>query len=143
MKRVEFPQEQYALLAAHLQDAYPNEGAGFLFGRITDEAFIVESVMTLPNTWDEGSQRNRFRLSAEDSLKAELEAGRRGSDVIGVFHSHPDHPAVPSQWDLEWAAWPNFAYLITTVAQGKAERTRAWQLRADRSAFEEDDLRIT
>lgn len=143
MRQVLFPQVAYAQLEEHLEQAYPNEGAGFLFGRMTDEAFHVEGVMPLENSWDEGSQRNRFRLTAQDALKAELNAAQQGTSVIGVFHSHPDHPAQPSQWDLEWAAWANFCYLITTVAQGEAARTRAWELREDRSQFDEGTFVIT
>jgi len=140
--QVRIPEAQMARLHAHLEAAYPDEGAGFLLGHLQGEAFLVGGILTLENRWQGSSQRNRFRLEPQDALQAELAAARQGMDVIGVFHSHPDHPAQPSQWDLAWATWPNFAYLITSVEQGQARRTRAWRLREDRSAFEEDTLTL-
>jgi proteasome lid subunit RPN8/RPN11 len=142
MVKVLFPPAALKRLEDHLEAAYPDEGAGFLLGSINGEGFVVEDVLPLENSWSEGSQANRFQLAPADSMKAELTAAQRGLDVIGVFHSHPDHPAEPSQWDLAWASWPNFSYLITTVAEGTAARTRAWRLLEDRSAFTEDELEI-
>lgn len=138
--KVQFETEHLATLEAHLEAGYPNEAAGFLLGRVIDNRFVVRQVLPLPNRWAEGSQANRFALDARDSLRAELEAERLGLSVIGVFHSHPDHPAEPSQWDLAWASWPNFSYLISTVEGGKVTRTRAWRLLEDRSAFVEDTI---
>ena len=129
-------------IEVHLEGAYPNEGAGFLLGQIADDTFIVGDVLPLANQWDSAGQHNRFQLLPEDALQAELAAQRRGLDVIGVFHSHPDHPAQPSQWDLAWATWPNFAYLITRVAEGRAQQTRAWRLAEDRESFEEDQINL-
>lgn len=132
-------------LEAHLEQAYPNEGAGFLLGSIENDTFRVSRILPIKNRWDEGSQRNRFRLEALDSLRAERVADQAGVSIIGVFHSHPDHPAEPSQWDLAWATWPNFSYLITRV-EGDGSRashnsqTRAWRLQEDRGAFEEDAI---
>jgi proteasome lid subunit RPN8/RPN11 len=132
--------DQRKILEAYLEAGYPNEAAGFLLGTLTASTFDVKAVLPLENRWDTGSQRNRFRLEPQDTFKAELEAEKQGLDVIGVFHSHPDHPAQPSQWDLAWATWPNFAFLITTVAEGQAVVTRAWRLKDDRSAFIEDEI---
>lgn len=129
-------------IEAQGERSYPNEGAGLLLGHLNGDSFIVEDVVTLDNDWEEGEQGNRFRLNEQDYLKATLEAASQELDVVGVFHSHPDHPAEPSQWDLAWATWPNFSYLITRVNDGKASTTRAWQLREDRSAFVEDDIQI-
>ena len=113
-----------------------------LLGHLNGASFTVEDVRTLENDWEEGEQGNRFRLNEQDYLKATLKAVARGLDVIGVFHSHPNHPAQPSQWDLAWATWPNFSYLITRVNDGKAAVTRAWRLQEDRTAFIEDDIQI-
>lgn len=136
------PPKHLRTLEAHLEAGYPNEAAGFLLGRIDGDIFRVSAVHPLENKWAESSQHNRFRIEPADAARAELAAARQGLDIIGVFHSHPDHAAVPSQWDLEWATWPNFAFLITTVAEGKATVTRAWHLREDRGAFDEDTLTI-
>ena len=68
-----------------------------------------------------------------------MEAERRGLDLVGVFHSHPDHPDLPSEYDREWAQ-PNFSYLITSVEKGTVLESRSWRLIEDRSAFVEEAL---
>jgi proteasome lid subunit RPN8/RPN11 len=75
-------------------------------------------------------------------VQAELEAMRRGLDVIGVFHSHPDSPPVASPRDLAWAAFAGYSYLITEIRQGAAVNGRSWQLLPDRSGFVEEEIEI-
>ncbi|MGB4869037.1 MAG: M67 family metallopeptidase, partial [Candidatus Promineifilaceae bacterium] len=82
----------------------------------------------------------RFQISADDMLKAEMEAMRRDLDIIGVFHSHPDHPPVASPRDLAWATWPGYSYIITQVWEGEATYSQSWQLLADRSGFVEEKI---
>jgi proteasome lid subunit RPN8/RPN11 len=137
------------LTAEHLREieaqgeqAYPDEGGGFLLGAISGDRFEVRQIMRLPNEWSEEARRNRFRLTERTALKAELAAMEQGLGVIGVFHSHPNHPAEPSQWDLAWATWPNFSFLITSVAEGRAVSTRAWRLASDRASYEEDSITV-
>jgi proteasome lid subunit RPN8/RPN11 len=126
----------------HLEAAYPNEGAGFMLGHQNGDALTVESIMLLENQREAEAQHNRFELSTEDFMQAELRAAQLGMSFIGVFHSHPDHPAQPSEFDREHAL-PNFSYLITTVTSDQATVTRAWRLRGDRSAFDEDQINVT
>lgn len=133
--------EAYRALIAHLEAAYPNEGAGLLLGRGDGEDRVVTAVLTLPNRWDGAEQTHRFLLTPEDMLAGEQEAARRGLDVIGIFHSHPDHPAEPSGFDRDWAL-PWYVYTITRVTQGRADHTRAWRLREDRSGYSEDNFTI-
>jgi proteasome lid subunit RPN8/RPN11 len=64
-----------------------------------------------------------------------------GLDVLGVFHSHPDHPNQPSEFDRQWA-WPNFSYLITSVVQGVAVESRSWRLNEDRANFSEEKVEV-
>ncbi|MCA9968531.1 MAG: Mov34/MPN/PAD-1 family protein, partial [Anaerolineales bacterium] len=71
-------------------------------------------------------------------LKAEMEAMRRDLDVIGIFHSHPDHPPVASPRDLAWATWPGYSYIITQIWEGEPTYSQSWQLLADRSGFVEE-----
>lgn len=126
-------------LEAALEAAYPNEGAGLLLGHVRAGEHEVAAVLPLPNRFAADEQYHRFLLSAEDMLAAELEAEQRGLDVIGAFHSHPDHPAEPSAYDREHA-WPWFLYTITSVTQGRASVTRAWELREDRSSYLEHSI---
>lgn len=128
-------------LEAHLEAAYPNEGAGLLLGQTTPEDRQVRAVLTLENRWEGAEQYHRFLLTPQDMLRGEQEAARQGLDVIGIFHSHPDHPAEPSGFDRDWAL-PWYSYLITTVAHGQAARSRAWQLQEDRSGYIEERLAV-
>jgi proteasome lid subunit RPN8/RPN11 len=128
-------------LEAHLAAAYPNEGAGLLLGTANETGKQVTVVLPLANRWEGTEQYHRFLLTPQDMLHGEKEAATRGLDVIGIFHSHPDHPAEPSGFDQEWAL-PWYSYLITTVAEGRATHTRSWQLKEDRSGYTEEILLI-
>ena len=121
----------------HIEAAYPGEGAGFLLG--TDG--IVSDVLPLDNAREEEARYNRFLLTPEDYLKAEMKAMEMGVDLIGVFHSHPDCPNVPSEYDREWAQ-PFFSYIISRVDQGKTVSHRSWRLQEDRSKYDEEEIEI-
>jgi proteasome lid subunit RPN8/RPN11 len=129
-------------LEAHLVAAYPNEGAGLLLGMADGAGKRVQAVLPLENRWEGSEQYHRFLLGPQDMLRGEQEAARRGLDVIGIFHSHPDHPAEPSGFDQDWAL-PWYSYVITTVAQGQATRHRSWLLKADRSGYDEEEFLIS
>lgn len=122
----------------HVEKAYPEEGAGFLIG----EEGEVKEIVTLTNSREDGARHNRFLFTPEDYLNAELTAEGLGLSLIGVFHSHPDCPNVPSEYDREWAQ-PFFSYIITRVDQGKAVNSRSWRLLEDRSNYEEEEIKIT
>jgi proteasome lid subunit RPN8/RPN11 len=121
--------------------AYPEEGAGLMLGEISQDLRQVTEILTLPNVREDAARHNRYLLSPEDYLKGEAEASRLSLDVLGVFHSHPDHPNQPSEFDRQWA-WPNFSYLITSVMMGKALDSRAWRLTEDRAKFIEEEIEI-
>ncbi len=131
-------QEILNQIHAHGEGAYPEEGAGFLLGS-DDAARSVEAVFPLSNSREDAARHNRYLITPEDYLKAELEAGRLGLSLIGVFHSHPDHPNRPSEFDRDWAQ-PFFSYIITSVDSGKAIESRSWRLLEDRSQFEEEEI---
>lgn len=118
----------------HGREAYPNECCGALYGRDG----VVTAVHALPNTTDEGPRR-RFLVRPEDYREAERRAGALGVDLIGFYHSHPDHPARPSQYDLDHA-WPFFSYVIVSVRGGEPQEMTSWRLRDDRSAFDREEL---
>ena len=122
---------------AHVEKAYPEEGAGFLIG----EASEVKEVLALSNSREDGARHNRFLFTPEDYLQAELKADKLGLSLIGVFHSHPDSPNIPSEYDREWAQ-PFFSYIITRVDNGKAVNSRSWRLLEDRSKYEEEKIEI-
>ena len=121
-------------IRAHGVETYPHECCGALVGRDGE----VTSTIALPNITDEGPRR-RFRVSDADYLRVERAADSAGAELLGFYHSHPDHPARPSQYDLDHAL-PNFSYIIVSVTSGTAADMRSWTLRADRSAFDEEAL---
>jgi proteasome lid subunit RPN8/RPN11 len=128
---------------AHGVSSYPYEGCGLLLGSVEDGVNIVSTLFSVANRWAvEEEKRERFHISPEDMLSAELAAAERGLDVIGIFHSHPDHPPIASPRDLAWAAWPGYSYLITEVRQGRPGQSRSWQLRVDRSGFDEEKVQV-
>jgi len=124
---------------AHGEAAYPNEGAGLLLGQAAGDGKSVVDILPLTNEFEAGEQYHRYLLTPQDMMRGEQEAARRGLDVIGIFHSHPDHPAEPSLMDRDWA-WPWFSYMITSVQKAKAVISRSWRLREDRSAFDEETI---
>ncbi|GAB4453060.1 MAG: M67 family metallopeptidase [Anaerolineales bacterium] len=124
-------------ISAHLESAYPEEGAGFLLGGGNE----VREIFPLPNAREDAARHNRYLITPEDYLKAEMKAAELGMDLIGVFHSHPDCPNAPSEYDREWAQ-PFFSYLITRVDKGKAVSHRSWRLAEDRSKFDEEEVTL-
>ena len=118
----------------HGEATYPHECCGALVG--TGERVIA--AVPLPNMTEEGPRR-RFLVRPVDYMTAERRASELGGQLLGFYHSHPDHPARPSQFDLDHA-WPNFAYVIVAVASGASADMTVWWLKEDRSSFDEGDL---
>jgi len=125
----------------HGEDSYPEEGAGLLLGNSNGISRRVDAIIELTNAREDSARHNRYLLTAQDMLRGEREAMRLGLDIVGVFHSHPDHPNRPSEFDREWAM-PWFSYIITSINQGKAISSRSWRLSDDREAFNEEKIDI-
>lgn len=123
-----------AAIRQHGQETFPHECCGALVGRDGN----VVAAIALPNTTEEGPRR-RFLVRPSDYRLAESRASELGAELLGFYHSHPDHPARPSQFDLDHA-WPNFAYVIVSVMSGTARDMTVWFLRDDRSRFDEGTL---
>jgi proteasome lid subunit RPN8/RPN11 len=131
-----------AQIHAHGEHAYPEEGAGFLLGTYSDNGKReVTTIFPLANSREDEARHNRYLIAPADYLKAERDAERLGLSLIGVFHSHPDHPNRPSEFDREWAQ-PFFSYVITSVQSGKAIESRSWRLIEDRTKFEEEEIKL-
>ena len=135
------PQEILQRIHLHGEQAYPEEGAGLLLGELKGQDPQVRQILPLVNEREAGARHNRYQLSPQDYLQGEEIAENMGLTVLGVFHSHPDHPNRPSEFDRQWA-WPNFSYLITSVLQGKSAGSRSWRLIEDRKAFSEEQIVI-
>lgn len=137
---LEIPADILQQIYADGERAYPEEGAGFLLGKPGDVR-QVQAILCLPNAQEEAARHSRYLITPQDMLAGEREAEKTGLEILGVFHSHPDHPNRPSEYDLAWAM-PWFSYLITSVHDGKALDSRSWLLRDDRSGFDEEKIII-
>lgn len=113
-------------IAAHGESLYPHECCGFLFGKDTDEGRTIDGYLTVENRRTDNRER-RFLVSPEDYLHAERYAEEKGIQLLGIYHSHPDHPAIPSEHDRV-QAMPFFSYVIVSVEKGKSVDLRSWLL---------------
>lgn len=126
-----------AAIRAHGRETFPHECCGAMLGR---DGRVLEAYQ-LPNTTEEGPRR-RFLVRPNDYRIAEQRASDAGLELLGFYHSHPDHPARPSQYDLDHA-WPFFSYVIVSVMTGEDKLLTSWRLQDDRSAFDEEAVEIT
>lgn len=139
--KLEITKELLAQIHDHGQESYPEEGAGLLLGSSNGDLRVVKAILKLTNAREDSARHNRYLLTAEDMMHGENEAIRLGHDIIGVFHSHPDHPNRPSEFDRQWAM-PWFSYIITSVHSGVAAESRSWRLSDDRDGFNEEEILI-
>jgi proteasome lid subunit RPN8/RPN11 len=136
----------------HGAETYPHECCGALLGRDLDVSATlapdaaerssreIVALFPLVNRRDD-SPRNRFSVTSDDVRDAEKAAREKGIDVVGWYHSHPDHPAAPSEYDRDHA-WPWYSYIIVSVANGKPQDMTSWRLLDDRSKFSPEALEI-
>lgn len=122
---------------------YPNECCGILIGRDVSDGTctrrIVERLEPMPNVFDEQQQRRRFAVDPLALMRAEKSANEAGLVVLGFYHSHPDHPARPSEFDREHA-WPFYSYIIVSIAQGAAVDMTSWVLDDQTQSFARQDI---
>ena len=121
------------------EGAYPEECCGILFGRDEVENRVVSRIERVANDFAENERRRRFLIAPETLMKAERSAGERGELVLGFYHSHPDAPARPSDFDREHA-WPFYSYLIVSVAHGRAVDATSWVLEEETNRFVRQDV---
>jgi proteasome lid subunit RPN8/RPN11 len=121
----------------HLEAGYPHEACGVMLG----QAGTVTEVVPADNTRTD-SAHNRYLIDPLAYLRIERDADQRGVQVVGIYHSHPDVPARPSQFDLDHA-WPCLSYLIVSVCRGRAVDSLSWLLREDRSQFDQEPVDIS
>jgi proteasome lid subunit RPN8/RPN11 len=141
-----------AQIRNHGAETYPHECCGALLGRDADTTGAVAAeprlfaareifaLFPLVNRRDD-SPRNRFSVTSDDVRDAEKAAREKGLEVVGWYHSHPDHPAKPSQYDRDHA-WPWYSYIIVSVASGKPQDMTSWRLRDDRTDFASEGIAI-
>jgi proteasome lid subunit RPN8/RPN11 len=134
-------QEVAGRIRAHGAETYPYECCGALLGRdASDEVREVRELFPLVNRRDD-SPRNRFAVTPEDVRDAEKAGRAAGLDVVGWYHSHPDHPARPSEFDREHA-WPWYSYVIVSVQNGEPKNMTSWRLNDDREAYSTEEIEV-
>ena len=135
------PRELLLQIWDHGERTYPEENAGLILGTINGEERWASRLLPLENKSQSESRHNRYLINPEDMIAGEQDAERFALEILGVFHSHPDHPAEPSDFDRQWAL-PWYSYLITSVDRGQALESRSWRLKDDRSQMIEEALDV-
>ena len=118
---------------------YPYECCGLLLGRFGPNGKLVSEIFPISNAREESAKRNRFLIMPEELLRGEQYARSRDLEVVGFYHSHPDSPAVPSQYDLEHA-WPTYSYIIVSTSAERANDLFSWEQEPDRSRFNQEEI---
>ena len=128
-------QSQYDALRRHGEETYPHECCGVLLGQMDQDQGVrsVSSVARAGNTRTD-SAHNRYNIDPKDLIRIQREGRERGEDIIGFYHSHPDHPAQWSSTDLAEAHWFGCSYVITSVEKGKAALTNSFELTGSEEA---------
>jgi proteasome lid subunit RPN8/RPN11 len=125
--------------------AYPNECCGILFGRDIQSngssRRVVEQLLPVANVFEAGEQYHRFSISPKQLMDAERMAADGGRLVLGFYHSHPDHPAKPSEYDRAHA-WPFYSYIIVSIAQRRAVDMTSWVLEDGTEQFNPQDVNV-
>jgi proteasome lid subunit RPN8/RPN11 len=137
---IQLGEKQRSEIAAHGERDYPHECCGLLLGSFaTGNGKSISEIYPISNAREQQAKRNRFLIRPEELILGEQYAEKSGLEVVGFYHSHPDHPAVPSQYDLEHA-WPLYSYIIVSVSGGAAQDLRSWEMEPDRSQFTEEKI---
>lgn len=142
-------------MQTHAESTYPEECCGLLLGYLRGDVKTLVEVLATQNSWGDdevddfqgiessaqgkSSKRNRFSIAPKVMLQAQKDARDRNLDIIGIFHSHPDHPAVPSEFDRA-IAWQQYSYIIVSVQQGKACDLKSWSLNEEHQFQPEEIL---
>jgi proteasome lid subunit RPN8/RPN11 len=127
------------VVRTHGQETYPYECCGFLYGKETEDGREILKAVRADND-QEDNQERRFQISPKQYMHAERKAAELGLDLLGIYHSHPDHPARPSEHDRK-QAMPFFSYFIVSVQKGEARQLTSWVLNPE-FQFEEEDIKI-
>jgi proteasome lid subunit RPN8/RPN11 len=138
---VQIEPNAYAALRRHGEEAYPEESCGILLGRFLGEDRRAIAAIPCVNA-SRDSPHNRYAIDPKDLIRIHREAREQSLDIVGFYHSHPDHPAHWSSTDLADAHWLGYSYVITRVEGGQAVETRSFQLAGseEEKRFEEEAI---
>lgn len=128
-------------IRAHGVRDYPYECCGLLLGRYEADGKVVSEIYPISNAREESAKRNRFLIEPVELMRGERYAREHDVEVVGFYHSHPDSPARPSQYDLEHA-WPTYSYIIVSTSAGETKDLFSWEQEPDRSRFNPEEIRV-
>jgi proteasome lid subunit RPN8/RPN11 len=132
-------EQQLTEIREHGVRDYPYECCGLLLGRFDERGKTVRETYPISNAREESAKRNRFLIEPEELMRGERYARAHDLEVVGFYHSHPDSPAVPSQYDLEHA-WPTYSYIIVSTSADRANDLFSWEQEPDRSRFNQEEI---
>ena len=132
-------EQQLTEIREHGVRDYPYECCGLLLGRYGANGKTVSEIYPISNAREESAKRNRFLIAPEELMRGERYAREHDLEVVGFYHSHPDSPAVPSQYDLEHA-WPTYSYIIVSTSAERANDLFSWEQEPDRSRFNQEEI---
>lgn len=132
-------QKDLTAIRAHGISDYPYECCGLLLGRFGSDGKVVSETLPISNAREESAKRNRFLITPEELMRGERYAREHDLEIVGFYHSHPDSPAVPSQYDLEHA-WPTYSYIIVSTSAERATDLFSWEQEPDRSRFNQEEI---
>lgn len=137
-------QSELDALRHHGEETYPHECCGVMLGRVEGDQRVVEAVLRAGNTRVD-SPHNRYNIEPRELVRIQRQARERGLDIVGFYHSHPDHPARWSQTDLAEAHWVGCSYVITSVENGRASVTNSFALEGSSEEdkhFADEQIRV-
>lgn len=140
MEAIVLTPQSVDLIRREAERGFPEEVCGFLFGMNDDDTRDVTEAKPIQNV-QASNRARRFLINPEEFQRAERYAFAQGLELLGFYHSHPDHPAIPSDYDRVHAL-PFYSYVIVSVTDGKATELRSWQLDPDRKSYREEPVEI-
>ena len=148
---IQLNKEHLQIIFTHAESTYPEECCGVIFGHIYSDRKTVVEIIPTENAWNPDtasnfpdsnpdlSRKRRYTIAPQDMLQLQKSSREKNLNIIGIFHSHPDYPAIPSEFDRN-CAWQEYSYIIVSVQKGKAGDINSWVL-DDRSGFQQEELR--
>lgn len=132
--------EHLNAIREHGKQSFPNECCGLLLGKILNGVKILSETMPIANARETEAQRNRYLISSDERFRAERYGRSRGISVIGCYHSHPNAPARPSEFDRDHAPFPVESFMIVSVREGEVQELTSWVLSEDLSQFHPEEI---
>lgn len=137
---IKVTREHLAAIRRHGEESFPNECCGLLLGNIVGGVKLLKEIRPVSNARETEEQYHRYLISSDERFRAERDGRERGVGVIGCYHSHPNAPARPSEFDRDHAPFPTESFMIVSVRNRRSEELTSWVLADDRSAFHPEEI---